>query len=33
MVKLAHDLTDGGTYARPELPLDGTIIPTRQRAA
>jgi len=33
MVKLAHDLNDGGRFAGPELPLDATIVQPAQRAA
>ena len=33
MVKLAHDLTDGGRYADPDLDLDATLGQTSRRAA
>ncbi|HKV88967.1 MAG TPA: hypothetical protein VJT78_13310 [Candidatus Dormibacteraeota bacterium] len=33
MVKLAHDLSDGGRVEAPELPLDGAVIHPSQRAA
>jgi len=34
MVKLAHDLSDGGRFEGPELPLDGTsVVQPTQRAA
>jgi hypothetical protein len=33
MVKLAHELSDGGGWPEPDLPLDETVIQPSQRAA